>query len=108
MSSHNTYLIGNQLTSKSKARRYIEDLEKGYRCLELDVHDSAYGPIINHKLTLTSSILLEDIVKAIAKFSNSTTHTPIILSLEIHCKPMGRCEMANIMIKYFGDKILLT
>lgn len=37
-SSHNTYLTGNQFTSDSKAERYRDDLENGYRCLEIDVH----------------------------------------------------------------------
>jgi phosphatidylinositol phospholipase C, gamma-2 len=33
LSSHNTYLTGNQLTSDSRTERYLEDLEAGYRCL---------------------------------------------------------------------------
>jgi hypothetical protein len=37
-SSHNTYLVGNQLTSDSKAFRYIEDFYDGVRCVELDIH----------------------------------------------------------------------
>ncbi len=32
-SSHNTYLTGNQLTSLSKAERYLEDLHNGIRCV---------------------------------------------------------------------------
>ena len=38
LSSHNTYLTGNQLTSDSRTERYLEDLEHGYRCVEIDVH----------------------------------------------------------------------
>lgn len=38
LSSHNTYLTGNQLTSDSRTERYLQDLEAGYRCLEIDVH----------------------------------------------------------------------
>jgi hypothetical protein len=37
-SSHNTYLVGNQLTSDSRAFRYIEDFYDGVRCVELDIH----------------------------------------------------------------------
>lgn len=38
-SSHNTYLTGNQITSDCKITRYIEDLKKGIKCVELDVHN---------------------------------------------------------------------
>ena len=107
LSSHNTYLSGNQLTSRSKVKRYIEDLENGYRCIELDVHDSPLGPIINHQYTLTSSILFEDVIRAIAKYSNSVVHTPIIFSLEIHCSPLGRFATATILMNHFGDKLLV-
>ena len=47
-SSHNTYLSGNQLTSDSKIERYIEDLETGLKCVEIDVHNDGNVPIITH------------------------------------------------------------
>ena len=47
-SSHNTYLSGNQLTSDSKIERYLEDLERGLKCVELDVHNDGDVPIITH------------------------------------------------------------
>lgn len=48
-SSHNTYLTGNQLTSDCKISRYIEDLRKGIKCVELDVHNKGNNePIITH------------------------------------------------------------
>jgi|JI6StandDraft_1071083.scaffolds.fasta_scaffold03167_3 hypothetical protein len=68
LSSHNTYLSGNQLTSTSKVERYIEDLEDGVRCVELDVHDDEDTPIIKHGYTATDPILFEDVIYSIAKF----------------------------------------
>jgi hypothetical protein len=50
-SSHNTYLSGNQITSDCKISRYIEDLKKGIKCVELDVHNSGGDePVITHAL----------------------------------------------------------
>lgn len=81
-SSHNTYLTGNQLTSKSKVQRYIEDLERGLKCVEIDVHDSFGDIIVKHGYTPTASIRFEDVVKAIQHFSEQHPgHFPIIVSL---------------------------
>ena len=38
-SSHNTYLSGNQLYGKASAEAYRKALERGCRCVEVDVWD---------------------------------------------------------------------
>ncbi|KHJ31004.1 putative phospholipase c [Erysiphe necator] len=51
-SSHNTYLSGNQLMSRSKTGAYKNVLRRGCRCIEVDVHN---GDNINIKTAGESS-----------------------------------------------------
>lgn len=61
-SSHNTYLEEDQLYGPSSVNRYINDVIKSCRCVELDCWDGEAGePIIYHGFTLTSKITFRGI-----------------------------------------------
>jgi hypothetical protein len=53
-SSHNTYLVGDQVTSKSSAEMYRLVLEGASRCVEVDLWDGEKEPCVTHGHTLTS------------------------------------------------------
>jgi len=114
-SSHNTYLEGDQLRSASSVNRYINDLSKGCRCVELDCWDGEPGvhgpkgevpdPIIYHGHTLTKKIFFKDVIQAVADYSFQTSPLPIILSFENHCSIPVQQKMAAYCVEILGDKL---
>ncbi|EHB15682.1 1-phosphatidylinositol-4,5-bisphosphate phosphodiesterase zeta-1 [Heterocephalus glaber] len=106
-SSHNTYLVSDQLVGPSDLWGYVSALVKGCRCLEIDCWDGSQAePVVYHGYTLTSKLLFKTVIQAIHKYAFMTSEYPVVLSLENHCSTAQQEVMAGILQTTFGDSLL--
>ncbi|KAM0389436.1 hypothetical protein ACHAQC_008746 [Fusarium culmorum] len=105
--SHNTYLLGRQVATRSKLEGYIEALSKGCRSVEIDCWDGLNSqPVVKHGYSLTTSVSFRSVIKTIKEYAFVTSDMPLWLSLEVHCCNSQRDVMAQVMIEEFGSSLI--
>ncbi|EJT98141.1 PLC-like phosphodiesterase [Dacryopinax primogenitus] len=110
--SHNTYLLHNQLYGQASADSYTHVLSRHARCIEIDAWDASSptplgGVIVVHGHTLVRSIPFREVVEAIGQAVDADPEGwPVWVALENHTGHAGQGEMVQVFEEVWGDKLV--
>ncbi|KAI5078690.1 hypothetical protein GOP47_0006361 [Adiantum capillus-veneris] len=103
---HNSYLTGNQLSSKSSEKPIIKALQKGVRVVELDLWPGNNEDInVVHGRTLTSPVTFEACISAIKENAFVKSQYPLIITLEDHLPVNLQAKAAKVIMDTFGSQL---
>ncbi|KAL0646959.1 hypothetical protein Bca4012_045250 [Brassica carinata] len=88
---HNSYLTGNQLSSKCSGLPIADALRRGVRVVELDLWPRGKDDVcVKHGGTLTKAVKLGKCLESIKANAFTTSKYPVIITLEDHLTPSKR------------------